>query len=195
MNEHDRYKRAFSVLHASAKIDLEAEMKHRPNYKKRLATVSVCAALLFALTVSAFAVGGDTLSRLLGWDGHIEVHKLENEIGETIESIHYGISEPVRIEDGRMYFIANGEEEDITDIVTKGETYSYTYEDGEGYTYLILVGLNAEELESYGYAEFIKTPEGSWCGGHAHNIDYTETADGEVCLWLEQGKEEYYLPW
>ena len=195
MNEHERYKRAFSVLHASAKIDLEAEMKHRPNYKKRLATLCVCAVLILALTVSAFAMGGDTLKRILGWDGHIEVHELENEMGETIESIHYGISEPVRIEDGRMYFIAKGEEEDITDIVTTGGTYSYTYEDENGCTYLILVGLNSTELESYGYAEFIRTSEDSWRGGHAHNIAYTKTAEGEVCLWLEQGKEEYDLPW
>ena len=83
MNEHERYKRVFSVLRASATIDLEAEMKHRPNYKKRLATLCVCAALILALTVSAFAVGGDTLKRLLGWDGHIEVHEYENEIGKT----------------------------------------------------------------------------------------------------------------
>jgi len=75
----ERYKRAFSVLRASSLIDLEAEMKHRPNYKKRLAIVCVCAALILALTVSAFAVGGDTLKRILGWDGHIEVHELENE--------------------------------------------------------------------------------------------------------------------
>ena len=188
MNEHERYKRAFSVLHASAKIDLEVEMKHRPNYKKRFATLCVCAALILALTVSAFAVGGDTLKRLLGWDGHIEVHEYENEIGETIESIHYGISEPVRIEDGRMYFIANGEEEDITDIVTKGETYSYTYEDDEGCTCLILVGLNAAELESYGYAEFVKSPDGGWQGGHAHG-----TCDDAP--WLEKGKQEFNLPW
>ena len=125
MNEHERYKRAFSVLRASATVDLEAEMKHRPNYKKSLAAVCVCAALLFALTVSAFAVGGDTLKRILGWDGHIEVHEYENEAGQTLESIHYGLSEPVRIENGRMYFVANGEDEDITDIVTNGETYSY----------------------------------------------------------------------
>ena len=195
MNERERYKRAFSVLHASASIDLEAEMKYRPNYKKRLATLCVCAVLILALTVSAFAVGGDTLKRILGWDGHIEVHELENEMGETIESIHYGISEPVRIEDGRMYFIANGENTDITDIVTAGGTYSYTYEDENGCTCLILIGLNSEELESYGFAEFIKTSEDGWRGGHAHNIAYTDTGNGEVCLWLEQGKDEYNLPW
>lgn len=195
MNERERYKRAFSVLHASASIDLEAEMKHRPNYKKRLAIVCVCAALILALTVSAFAVGGDTLKRILGWDGHIEVHEYENEAGKKLESIHYGISEPVRIEDGRMYFIANGENTDITDIVTAGGTYSYTYEDENGCTYLILIGLNSEELESYGFAEFIKTSEDGWRGGHAHNIAYTDTGNGEVCLWLEQGKDEYNMPW
>ena len=195
MDERERYKRAFSVLRTFAVIDPEAEMKHRRNYKKKLVTVCVCAMLVLALTASAFAVGGDTLKRILGWDSHIEISEYENEEGQTLESIHYGISEPVRIEDGRMYFIVNGENEDITDIVTKGETYSYTYEDGEGYTYLIFIGLNSTELESYGYAEFIKTSEDGWRGGHAHNIAYTDNGEGEVCLWLEQGKEEYHLPW
>jgi len=186
----ERYKRAFSVLRASSLIDLEAEMKHRPNYKKRLAIVCVCAALILALTVSAFAVGGDTLKRILGWDGHIEVHELENEIGETIESVHYNkILEPVRIEDGQMFFAVNGENTDITDLIAAGESYSYTYEDEEGYTYYYFIGPSSEGLESYAYAEFIKGPDGDWVGGHGSGFS-TDEAD-----WLEEGKTEFNIPW
>lgn len=194
MNERERYKRAFSVLRASSLIDLEAEMKHRPNYKKKLVIVCVCAVLVLALTVSAFAVGGDTLKRILGWDSHIEIHELENEIGETIENVHYNkILEPVRIENGRMFFVVNGENTDITDMVAADEPYSYTYEDEEGYTYFYFVGPSTEGHESYAYAEFIKNPDGDWVGGHGSGFSHDD--EGNAPDWLEKGKAEFNIPW
>lgn len=190
MTERERYKSAFSVLESSYSYDMEEifmERKRSIN-KKRAFTLALTAALVLALGISAYAVGEDTIKRLLGWDKHIEISELTNEAGETFTHAHYGISEPVRMEDGRMFFIVNGENTDITDTVTGDEPYTYSYQDTEGYTYIYIIGLNDTEPESYGYAEFVKGPGGSWQGGHAHNT--TDDAP-----WLEQGKREFNLPW
>lgn len=190
MTERERYKRAFSVLESSRRYDMEDIFmaRKRSLNKKRALTLAIAAALMLALGISAYAVGEDTIKRMLGWDKHIEQSECTNEAGERITHTHYGISEPVRIEDGRMFFIVNGEYTDITDTVTRGETYTYSYQDAGGYTYMYIIGLNGPELESYGYAEFVRGPGGSWQGGHSHKA--TDDAP-----WLERGKQEFNLPW
>lgn len=190
MTNKARYKRAFSVLEPSAGFDMEVILNSRRKHTscKRAVTLALAAALALALCVSAYAVGGETIKRIFGWDKHIVQSEYINEAGDTVSHTHYGVSEPVRIEGGRIFFIANGENADITDTVTAGEPYTCSYTDEEGYTYIFIVGLNGKELESYGYAEFVKGPGGSWQGGHAHNT--TDEAP-----WLEKGKQEFALPW
>lgn len=190
MTNKEKYKRAFSVLETSRDFDMEVIMNHNrkhTSYKKAV-TLALAAALVLALCVSAYAAGEDGIRRLLGWDRHIEQSEYTNEVGDTVTHTHYGISEPVCIRDERLFFIANGENTDITDIVTNAEPYTYSYTDAEGYTYFFIVGLSSSELESYGYAEFVKSPDGSWQGGHAHGTC-------NDAPWLEKGKEEFNLPW
>lgn len=190
MTNKEKYKRAFSVLETSRDFDMEVIMKSKRKHLcyKKAVTLALAAALVLALCVSAYAVGGETIKRFLGWDRHIEQSEYVNEAGDAVTHTHYGTSEPVCICDERLFFIANGENTDITDTVTSAEPYTYSYRDAEGYTYIFIVGLNSSELDSYGYAEFVKSPDGSWQGGHAHG-----TCDDAP--WLEKGKKEFNLPW
>ena len=65
--------------------------------------------------------------------------------------------------------------------------------DGDGYTHYWLVGLNTDEVENYGYAEYIKDENGEWVGGYSARASLN--SDGKGPEWLEAGKAELGIPW
>lgn len=196
MNEAERYKRAFSVLHASEDINMEVIMnsKRKNISVKKTAALALAAALILALCVSAYAVGEEVINYVLGWGGKaviaINVNSDGNEVCSASLSLENS-TEPVQIEEGRMYFIVNNEHLDITDDVKDGQPFTYTFVDSEGCTRHFIIGLNSAELENYGYAEFIRYSDGNWAGGYGTN---TSIGD-EASPWLEIGKKKLELPW
>ena len=55
-----------------------------------------------------------------------------------------------------------------------------------------MLGLNGEELEHYGYAEYLKTD--TWQGGYSARVNIN--ADGTTeAQWLEIWKAENDCPW
>ena len=73
---------------------------------------------------------------------------------------------PIKSEDGKLYFVLNGESVDVTDIVDRETPYIYSYDIDEnekpGY---IIVGGTPEE---YGYVELYYVEEAGWfSSGHA----------------------------
>lgn len=195
MTNSDKYKRAFSALETSADFDMEEFMMRKPEYinHKRAVTLALAAALILALSISAYAVGGETIKRILGWGGNLVINQgtaEDTEVGSASVSLG-ALTEPVEISDGRMYFIVNDERIDITGKVSTERPFHYSYEDSEGYTHHWFIGLNSDDLESYGFAEFIKDSDGDWKGGYGHNH---RVADGEA-QWFILGKEDLKVPW
>lgn len=73
---------------------------------------------------------------------------------------------PIKSEDGKLYFVLNGESVDVTDIIDRETPYIYSYDIDEnekpGY---IIVGGTPEE---YGYVELYYVEEAGWfSSGHA----------------------------
>ena len=102
------------------------------------------------------------------------------------------LTEPVEIRDGRMYFVVNGENLDITDQVSQTKAFTYQYVDNQGITHDWVVGLNSENIENYGYAEYLKTD--TWQGGYSARVNIN--ADGTTdARWLESWKTENDCPW
>lgn len=171
MNNRDKYKKAFSVLHASTRTDWEAIMeqntqkKHRKNAVKLLLLAAVIS--LMTITVSA-----DSVRQLFGWGGNMAITQYDD--GAEVRIFTDKLTEPVEIRDGRMYFIVNGEDMDITDQVSQTKAFTYSYEDAQGVTHIWVLGLNGEELEHYGYAEYLKTD--TWQGGYSARVNIN--ADG-----------------
>ena len=189
MNNRDKYKKAFSVLHASTRTDWEAIMeqntqkKHRKNAVKLLLLAAVIS--LMTITVSA-----DSVRQLFGWGGNMEINDYGN--GLEIQVHTDNLTEPVEIRDGRMYFVVNGENIDITDQVSQTKAFTYQYVDEQGVTHDWVVGLNGEKLENYGYAEYLKTD--TWQGGYSARVNIN--ADGTTeARWLEDWKAENNCPW
>ena len=103
------------------------------------------------------------------------------------------LTEPVEIRNRRMYFIVNGENIDITDQVSQTKAFTYQYVDNQGITHDWVVGLNSENIENYGYAEYLRSGD-VWQGGYDARVN--SNADGTTdARWLESWKTENDCPW
>ena len=149
MNNRDKYKKAFSVLHASTQTDWEAlmEQKTKKKYGKTTVRLILIAAVVCLMTVT---VSADSVRQLFGWGGNMEI--TQHDDGAEVRIFTDNLTEPVEIRDGRMYFVVNGENMDITDQVSQTKAFTYQYVDEQSVTHMWVVGMNSEELENYGYA-------------------------------------------
>ncbi len=83
-----------------------------------------------------------------------------------------GTGDPAEVRDGRLYFIANGEDIDITDQCSMDTAYIYVMQDKTGTLHYIFVG---GRPDNWGYGCImkkpgnIKNPEGEWIGGGGNN--------------------------
>ena len=189
MNNRDKYKKAFSVLHASETNDWEALMEQKTKKKsgKTAVRLILVAAVICLMTVT---VSADSVRQLFGWGGNMEITQYDD--GAEVRIHTEKLTEPVEIRDGRMYFVVNGENIDITDQVSQTKAFTYSYEDTAGIIHDWVVGLNGEGLESYGYAEYLKTD--TWQGGYSARVNIN--ADGTTeAQWLEIWKAENNCPW
>ena len=81
---------------------------------------------------------------------------------------------------------------DVCWVITGQTNFTYQYVDNQGITHDWVVGLNSENIENYGYAEYLKTD--TWQGGYSArvNINSDGTTDAR---WLESWKTENDCPW
>lgn len=186
MTDRELYKQTFAALHASGKIDLEANVK---KYNmKRLIAVCVCVVLALALSVTAYAAG----RQIFGWGGNFVI--TESDSGREAILFTDRLTDPVLTENGRMYFIVNGEHIDITDEVSEQNAFTYQYPDSDGLIHYWMIGLNSDEPGNWGYAEYIKDPQtGEWKGGYSARVNTNE--DGSTVPWLDIGKITIGIPW
>lgn len=213
MTNKEKYKQAFGVLHASGTIPLGEsrkksditnlekgmviDIKHK-SFKSKFAAVCIGVAVVLAAGVTAYAYGGELISNIFGWGGNFEIRETVDENGAiTTESILNtdNLTEPVVIQDGRMIFIVNDQQTDITSLVSETKAYMYEYADEEGNTHIWLVGLNSGSIEDYGYGEFIKDVDGEWVGGYSTGISLLEEGGGTSAQWYNEAKKELNIPW
>lgn len=163
--EHD-YKRACNAVRLSdtrrAEIraalsarcnTLQEEDSHMNKQKfSRIFAIALAAAL--ALTAVGFAYGAQIIEMLGG--GQIE-------IGETVDGGYIAIDsgaavDPVEVRDGRIYFILDGQDADITDHCSSDTYFQYEKITGDGTRHVFVVGGTPDAL---GWAEFIWPSNGS----------------------------------
>lgn len=163
------------------------EQKTKKKYGKTAVRLILIAAVVCLMTVT---VSADSVRQLFGWGGNMEVTQYDD--GAEVRIFTDNLTEPVEIRDGRMFFIVNGENIDITDQVSQTKAFTYQYVDNQGITHDWVVGLNSENIENYGYAEYLKTDV--WQGGYSARVNIN--ADGTTeAQWLEIWKAENDCPW
>lgn len=91
-------------------------------------------------------------------------------------------------EDGRLYFIGNGEHEDITDLISEDKAYVYSYIHPErNKVHYIIAGGGVDD---FGYAELYTVYE-AWSSGCLHGYNcFNEGNESD-----ESGTHTAYKPW
>ena len=209
------------------RIQRALEQKTTPGFRKipvLRAAAALCVVILLLPTLHpgvAQAVA-DTAEKTLEWfrstisrghgvtvmeddyiyynDGHmeLEVHK-----GSSVNPTHDSTLTPypswLKEQDGRVWFLANMENQDITELFSQEEPFVYIY-DKDGITHYIAIGGNydpAEGLGSIGYSEWLRRtdPEGNgdWLGGGGAGQYDPETND--YALWYAKAIVEMNIPW
>ena len=145
-------------------------------------TLALAAALMLSLGIVAYSAG----QAIFGWGGNMEIRseKTAGGIENTVYVHTDDLTEPVSVENGRMYFIVNDEHIDITDQVSETEPYIYQFTDEENVLHYWIIGKNGPELEHYGFAEYLHPSESEWTTG------YVARTNGNTAPWLDKAKEE-----
>lgn len=164
--------------------------------RKKIIVIALAACLALCAAVTAYAHAGELKSIIFGWGNNMDIKTFTDENNVEVSEVTVyteSLIDPVVIENGRMIFIVNEENVDITAEVSEEKAFKYEYTDAEGITHLWLVGLLDANLQHYGYAEYLKNENGEWIGGYDARIN-TE-ADGHTnAKWLETAKNENVIP-
>lgn len=92
---------------------------------------------------------------------------------------------PAEVRDGRLYFIANGENIDITDLCSMDMAFIYAMQDKTGIIQYIFVGGTPE---NWGYGCVMYDPvRDCWHGGDGHNHCGKES-NWEAYGWMKDAK-------
>ena len=137
MTNEEKYKQAFSVLHASERISLEDNMNREKSFRpgRRLVTTCVYVAMMLALGVTAYAHGEEIITHIFGWGNNLEITETRDENGDVSSTAILktdDLTDPVTISDGKMTFVVNDESIDITDQLSQEEAFRYEYDDEDG---------------------------------------------------------------
>ena len=105
-------------------------------------------------------------------------------------------TDPAEVRDGRLYFIANGEDIDITDLCSMDTAFIYVMQDRTGTLHYIFVG---GRPDNWGYGSIMKKPGnlrnplGELIGGGGHNHCGRES-NWEPYGWYLDAKEKIGHP-
>ena len=147
------------------------------SFKKHRVLVIAIVALL-SLSLVGFAYGNQIIKLLGG--GNIEQGKSDN--GDNFISMDTGfVSDPVRIEDGKIYFILDGSDTNITNQCSESSYFKYETTNEAGYRHVVVIGGTADNI---GMAEFVWDENGEFKGSNAsYNTD-------EEPEWLKLATKE-----
>ena len=189
MTNKDKYKQAFSVLHASKDMDLEVlMMKKEKNKKNIIKKMSVAIAGLAFLFVGsngiAYAATGSTwVSKVInfttGNGTDVEIVQEDNSLSYQIS--REGDNDYVSVQDGKLYFVFDDIKEDVTEKCSEENYYKYEYTDEQKMRHVILIGGTPDTA---GWAELIFDENGEYLFNQM-NVGIDDV--GEEPVWLLKG--------
>lgn len=172
------YKRTFDAIHLSTehqqqiRSELVSNLAKRqeenknikPNIKVKHIFVAAAIAVMM-LALAGFAFGSQIIHLLSG--GQF-VNGIDED-GNHFTSMETGfVKEPVEIRNGRIYFILDELDLDITEYCTKETYYQYERIDNEGNRNIVIVGGMPDNL---GWAEFVWAIDGTTGISGTYNDD------------------------
>ena len=148
--------------------------------KRPLTAVITVIVILSLLTAGvAFAYGSQIIELLVG--GHIESGIDSG--GNKYTSIYTEFdTDPVEVRNGRVYFILDNSDADITDYCTETTYYTYEQINDNGYRHVFVVGGTPDNL---GWGEFIWNENGKMVG----NTAFHKNTNSEQPEWLKLAED------
>lgn len=196
----DNYKRTFDSVRMSPESQkrIRSQLSSRFEDKKEdnivsikpikkirksiVAAVAVMTIIVMAGAAYAYTGGSIFWNLTGGWTEYGVYNEDNTYIIHTFDTEN--TSKPTEVRDGRIYFVLDGSDTDITDYCSKDSYYSYEQIDDDGYRHVILVGGTADDI---GWAEWILDQNGIYVGGTA--TLYINSPQKPT--WLEAAEEEY----
>lgn len=160
----------------STKIEEDNTMNTKQHSIKRSRIFVIAAIVVLTFTLVGFTFGNQIIQLLGG--GRIEQGK--NSDGEDFVSIDTGfVEDPIKVQDGQIYFILDGYNTNITDYCSDETYYEYEKISDNGYRHVVLIGGTPDNV---GMAEFVFDEEGKLIGSNASLNSQTEP------MWLKSGR-------
>ena len=169
----------------------------KPRWKPAVTAAAVLAMLLLISPQARAAVEGWVMKYVFpGSD--LTIHQQTDPQGNVtgiMATVDTEAPAFAQVVDGRLYFLGNGENLDITDEIAEDNPFFYTYVDNYGLTHAMAVGYSGS-IENYGIYEFIwEDVDGQrdWVTGSGRNFLSSET---EVRYpWVDLVWQELNVPW
>jgi hypothetical protein len=195
------YKRTFDAVHIPQKhhkrIREELSSRYLENRKednivniksrstKRLMTALIAAVLMLSLlTVVGFAYSSQIIELLGG-------NRVESGRSGGWDYVSYTITEesPAEVRDGKVFFILDGNDKDITGYVSETSFYEYEHFTDEGWRHVVVVGGTPDNL---GWADYVWNEIGDQvASGAVFNPDDIVGDELVRPRWLELADAEF----
>lgn len=195
MTNKNKYKQAFSVLHASDDINMEVLMMKKEKNKKGIlknigiAVASLALVFVGSNVISYAATGSTWVSQIRNFTTanglEVEIVQEENSTLFTIADNEWKDSDYVSVQNGRMYFILGDIKEDVTDKCSEEDYYKYEYTDEQSVRHVIIVG---GTVSSAGWAELVFDENGTYIFCQM-NVPGTTSP-----TWLLEGMHDQGVP-
>ena len=158
----------------SAKYEKDNLINTRRHSFKNFRLVAITATAILTLALVGFTYG----SQIIQLMGGVRIEE-----GKYINSIYVdGTSDPVKVEDGQIYFILDGSSRNITNQCSEVAYYEYERISDKGYRHVVLVGGTPDNV---GVAGFVWDKNGNLRGNYA-----TYNGDDEP-MWLILGRAKF----
>ncbi|HHV09620.1 MAG TPA: hypothetical protein GXX75_04980 [Clostridiales bacterium] len=178
-----------------SKIDGKQQRTMKPwNIGKKIAVAGIIAALgMASATTVSFASEGKIFNSLYSFlNGSRITNEYDEKTGMGKATIEMNATEnpPVELDNGRIYFVADGNKTDITDQLTAGLPYIGEYLDEQNIIHKFIIGGRPVE-DGYGYEENLFDSKGKFLGASGYFGSKVEGIDGEnEPEWLLKGRSE-----
>lgn len=180
-------------------------VRKKPGKKKnawvgKVAATAAMLALVLSLSPQVRAAVNDLVVRYFFPGSGLTIYEETDENGEVVRVVAVDTESEAfaKMRDGRLWFTANGEEIDITDLIEEDKPFYYTYTDGYGLTHYMAVGYSGT-LDNFGIYEFMRENKDGqkdwegWSNGAGRN--YLDPETETRYPWVDIVWEELNIPW
>ena len=180
-----------------AAMEQRGRRTERPRWKTA-ATAAAVLAILLLISPQARAAVEDWVVKYFFSGSDLTIYQQTDPQGNVtgiMATVDTEAPAFAQVVDGRLYFLGNGENLDITNEIAEDNPFFYTYVDEYGLTHAMAVGYSGS-IENYGIYEFIwEDVDGprDWVTGSGRNFLSSETATRYP--WVDLVWQELNVPW